>query len=62
MMPRVRVTVAPRAVAQVEAIAACWRVNRPTSLDLFLDEFAAALTRLASAPSAGSSVSTGATA
>lgn len=52
-MRRVQVTVAPRAVAQVEAIAAWWRANRPTSPDLFLDEFAAALTRLASAPFAG---------
>ena len=52
-MRRFRVIVAPRAVAQVETITAWWRANRPTSPDLFLEEFAAALTRLASAPTSG---------
>lgn len=48
-----RVIVAPQAVAQVETIATWWQANRPTSPDLFLEEFAAALTRLQSAPAAG---------
>jgi hypothetical protein len=52
-MQRFRVIVAPQAVAQVETIAGWWQANRPSSPGLFVEEFAAALTRLGSAPSAG---------
>lgn len=53
MARRYQVTVAPRAVAQVDRVAEWWAVNRADSRDLFAEEFAAALTRLTTNPSAG---------
>jgi plasmid stabilization system protein ParE len=52
-MGRYRVIVAPRAIAQVEQIAAWWQANRATAPDLFVEEFVAALKRLAVAPKSG---------
>ena len=53
MTRRHQVIVAPRAVAQLDRIAEWWAVNRAEAPDLFVEEFAAALTRLSTNPGAG---------
>ena len=51
-MTRVHVVVVPTALEQVGRIDEWWHRERMSAPDLFLDEFGAALDRLATAPSA----------
>jgi plasmid stabilization system protein ParE len=43
----------PRALAEAKRVKTWWRRNRPTAPDLFEQEFAAALDRIAQAPGLG---------
>lgn len=52
-MKRVEVVVVPTALEQVARIDEWWQRERVSAPDLFLEEFGAALDRLATAPSAG---------
>jgi plasmid stabilization system protein ParE len=52
-MKRYEVVLAPAAQAQVRKVAAWWREHRPAARDLFDDEIAAVLDRLAEAPKTG---------
>lgn len=52
-MKRYEVVLAPAAQAQARKVAAWWRENRPKALDLFDEETAAVLDRLAEAPKTG---------
>ena len=52
-MKRVEVVVVPTALEQVQRIDEWWHRERVGAPDLFLDEFGAALDRLATAPSTG---------
>jgi plasmid stabilization system protein ParE len=52
-LKRYRVEVSPEARLHVRAIQAWWTTNRPTVPDLFRRELRAALTKLASSPTAG---------
>lgn len=47
------VIVSPEGEAQVDAIDAWWRANRPASPDLFAEELAAAFITIGTAPEAG---------
>src|SRR5262249_51792186 len=47
------VVLAPAAQAQARKVAAWWQENRPKALDLFDEEIAALLDRLAEAPKTG---------
>jgi plasmid stabilization system protein ParE len=47
------VRLTPRALAEAKRIKAWWRRNRPAAPDLFDQEFAAALDRIAQMPGAG---------
>jgi len=49
-MKRYEVVLAPAAQTQARKGAAWWRENRPAARDLFDDEMAAVLDRLAEAP------------
>jgi plasmid stabilization system protein ParE len=49
-MRRYEVVLAPAAQTQARNVAAWWRENRPAAPDLFDDEIAAVLDRLAEAP------------
>lgn len=49
-MKRYEVVLAPAAQTQARKVAAWWRENRPAARDLFDDEMAAVLDRLAEAP------------
>ena len=48
-----QVTVTPRAEAQILAIEAWWRENRPSAPDLFVDELAEAFSTLSLIPLSG---------
>ncbi len=52
-MKRYEVVLAPAAQTQARKVAAWWRENRPAARDLFDDEMAAVLDRLAEAPKTG---------
>lgn len=52
-MKRYGVVLAPAAQAQARKVAGWWRENRPKARDLFDDEMAAVLYRLAEAPKTG---------
>lgn len=52
-MTRVEVVVLPTALEQVRRIDGWWQRERASAPDLFVEEFGAALERLATAPSAG---------
>jgi plasmid stabilization system protein ParE len=52
-MTRYEVRVAPRAQAQVDEVAAWWKVNRQAASMLVVDEFEAAYERLTMAPLSG---------
>ena len=51
-MPR-QLIVTPRAEAQIQAINAWWRENRPAAPDLFFDELSEVFSTLGLAPLAG---------
>ena len=53
-MKRYEVVLAPAAQTQARKVAAWWRENRPAARDLFDDEMAAVLERLAEAPKTAS--------
>jgi plasmid stabilization system protein ParE len=48
-----RLIVSPEAEAQIEALDAWWRENRPASPDLFAEELAEAFSTVGLAPEAG---------
>jgi plasmid stabilization system protein ParE len=52
-MKRYEVVLAPAAQTQARKVAAWWQENRPAARDLFDDEMAAVLARLAEAPRTG---------
>ena len=52
-MKRHEVVLAPAAQTQARKVAAWWRENRPKARELFDDEMAAVLDRLAEAPKTG---------
>ena len=52
-MKRYEVILAPAAQMQARTITGWWRENRPAARDLFDDEMAAVLNRLAEAPKTG---------